>query len=145
MVLPFRHLLALSKLRHLALCLGVLTVSVLYAPVAAASPHVPGDIRDVLGLDCTPSCLLCHTVETGGAENMNGYGKSVTGVQGPGGVEYVFGVPDVTGFKSDYDKDLTSDADEIIANTDPRSPADTGICSDATYGCGAQVAPGGTP
>jgi len=145
MVLPFRHLFALSKLRHLALCLGTLTVTVLYAPVAAAIPELPGEIRDILGLDCTPSCLLCHKVEAGGEGTLNGYGESVKGVQGPGGAERVYGFPDGTGFKTDYDKDLEFDANELIDNTDPRTTAKTGICSDATYGCGAQVAPGGTP
>lgn len=146
MLLPFRHSLTLSALRRLALCLVVLGVTVLHAPVATALPEIPGDMRELMGLECTPTCLLCHTEETGGADNMNDYGLFMAekGVEGPAGFQAMFG-PDGIAFETDTDEDMVSDGDEIIANTDPRSTADTGICSDASYGCGAQVAPGGTP
>jgi MYXO-CTERM domain-containing protein len=146
MVLPVRHLLALSKIRRLSLCLVVLAVAVLHAPIAAAVETIPGNMRDVMGLECTPTCLLCHTRETGGADYLNEFGveMGLQTVQAPAGVKAVFG-PEGTAYDSDFDKDGVSDAEEIIVNTDPRSTADTGICSDATYGCGAQVAPGGTP
>ena len=147
MVLPFRHSLSFSKIRRLTPGLGVLAVTVLYAQVAAALPEIPGEMRDVMGLECTPTCLLCHTTEAGGSDNMNAFGKTMKTqtVQAPNvGVKAVFG-PEGSAWESNFDKDMYSDAAEIVNNTDPASTADTGICSDAIYGCGAQVAPGATP
>src|SRR5688500_17737166 len=103
MLLPFRHSLTLSKLRGLALGLVVLGVAVLYAPVAAAVETIPGDMREVMDLDCTPTCLLCHTEETGGKDNMNDYGKEMAenGVEGPAGFQAMFG-PGGTAYESNF-------------------------------------------
>jgi len=134
------------KLRPLAPCFAVAAVVLLQASVGAARPEFPGEMKDTMQLDCTPTCLLCHTVEEGGGENLNAYGtfvisQGITIGGGPAAV-YAEGGPAAT---NDFDMDGDFDRDEIIANSDPRTEEKVGVCSDAVYGCGAQVAPGSTP
>jgi len=136
-------------LRRLAPCLAILGLGVFGAGTAAARTEFPEEMREAMQLDCNPTCLLCHTSETGGKAYLNGYGKMLQdepfGIQGPNGVERVFGDGGEAS-KVDTDGDKTNDRQEIINNTDPRTDEDVGVCSDAIYGCGAaQVAPGATP
>ena len=146
-VAPFRHPRLAAVVRRLAPGLAAIAVTVCYTRVGAALPEVPGDMKEVMQLDCTPSCLLCHTDEDGGKEDVNAYGETVAGVAAMDGVEKVFGESGEAVTKPlDYDKDGKNDRDEIILNTDPRTLEDVSVCNDAVYGCGAaQMAPGSTP
>lgn len=130
---------ASATLRRSVLALGAL---VLHAQVAAARPEYPGRIKDTLQLDCSPTCLMCHTTMEGGTDNFNKYGESIGIAIINSGPEGVY-APDGQAATKDFDGDGVFDRDEVIANTDPGSKEPVGICSDATYGCGAQVAPGG--
>jgi len=136
--------------RILAPGVVVFGLSVFSASTAAARIEFPEEMREVMQLDCNPTCLLCHTTETGGKANLNGYGKMLKNTEGfgvhlPNGIERVFG-EDGAASMVDTDGDLTNDRQEIINNTDPRTEEEVGVCSEAIYGCGAaQVAPGATP
>lgn len=142
------------KLRCLAPCLATAVTVLLQASAGAARPEFPGEMKDTMQLDCTPACLLCHTVEEGGAENLNQYGLHTIsqGITVGGGPKAVFAESGPAAVcaegadptSCDFDSDGTSDRDEIILNTDPRTEEKVAVCSDAVYGCGAQVAPGNT-
>lgn len=138
---PRRHR---SLARSSSLWVPVLIAAILvFVPrVGHALERYPGDLKDELALGCTPTCLTCHTVLTGGAEFLNPFGAAMKsqGLSGDVGVHRVFqegGSASMT----DFDMDSVSDRQEIIDNTDPGSPDNDPICSDAVYGCGARVAP----
>lgn len=138
-VTPFRHVLPV---------LAVITAVMLQARVGAASQNFPGEIRDTLQLECTPTCLLCHKSLEGGSENLNAYGEDARENRLIQATPAGFYASDGYAATNDFDMDEAgkSDRDEIIDNTDPSSTEDLPICSEAIYGCGAaQMAPGGTP
>ena len=146
-VAPSRHPLLATVVRRLAPGLAAVAVTLCYTRVCAALPTVPEDMKEVMQLDCTPSCLLCHTDEDGGKEDVNLYGEKVAGVAAENGVEKVFGANgSIVTMNIDNDMDGMNDRDEIIQNRDPRTEEEVGVCNDAVYGCGAaQMAPGGMP
>lgn len=132
-----------AKLRRFAGSLA-LSAFVLYAQAAAARPEYPLEIKDTLQLDCAPTCLMCHTTMDGGGDNLNNYGTQ-NGIGIVNGIPAFYAVDGPASMRNtDMDKEGVMDRDEIIANTDPGSIEPVGICSDAVYGCGAQVAPGRT-
>jgi len=144
---PFRPLLASTTLQRLAICVALVAAVVLQARPGAARPDFPKEMREVMQLDCNPTCLLCHTVETGGKDSLNTYGDWTKGqgIHLGGGPSAVYG-EEGDAATDDFDMDGTPDRTEIMLNTDPRTEDEVGVCSDAVYGCGAaQVAPGGTP
>lgn len=136
-------------MRRIVPCLAVVAAAVLDPSVSAALDTVPGELKEVLQLECTPTCLLCHTDEDGGLNDLNDFGirMGVEGVNNPMvGVEGVFGANGTIVTENiDVDMDGVNDRQEIIDNTSPSTKEAVGICSDAVYGCSAQVAPGETP
>lgn len=138
-VTPFWHVLPV---------LAVVSAVTFHARESAASQNFPGEIRETLQLDCTPTCLLCHKTMEGGSENLNAYGLDAREnrliMQTPAVFYSETGYAATANF--DEDEAGKSDRQEIIDNTDPSSTEDLPICSEAIYGCGAaQMAPGGTP
>ena len=139
-----------TKVQRIVLCLAVGAGSLLAPRAGVALETIPGEMKEVMQLDCTPTCLLCHTDEDGGRDDLNDFGIQMSGlgITTPAvGVEGVFGENgSVVTQNIDVDKDGINDRTEILDNTSPNTPEEVGICSDAIYGCGAaQVAPGSTP
>ena len=126
--------------RSLQIFIGCMTLGVLSTP-AGARPEYPAEVQEGIGLDCTPSCLLCHTILEGGLEYLNPYGGSLIAAIGRKGAAQAV----LDSAQSHSDDDGIPDLEEIYANTDPSTPNKPGegdpICSAAQYGCGARIAP----
>lgn len=130
---------------------------------AAAEPEFPGVIAAHLGTDCTPQCVLCHTVPEGGARNLKkpsvkmptgttGYGLFLANIENVGGdIPNIDGLPAMldalekqpcsadTMSPCDSDGDGTSDIDELRAGTDPDQKGGLSSCDQPKYGCGASM------
>ena len=112
------------------------------APAARASDVFPGQLQEMLGLDCTPVCTTCHLTQAGGSGTMKEpFGTYVASLGYPRLVADFAGTM-AAAATHDADGDTLFDLDEISANTDPGSIENGQICADARYGCGAQIAPG---
>lgn len=141
---------AFVKVQRSVLCLALVVGTLLAPRVASALDTIPGEIKEVMQLACVPTCLLCHTDEDGGRNDLNSFGARM-GAEGITnqvvGVEGVFGeAGKIVVENIDVDGDGVNDREEILANQSPNTKEAVGICSDAIYGCGAaQMAPGGTP
>jgi len=110
---------------------------------AVASPAFPAEVQDLLGMECAPVCITCHTVPEGGS----GTAKSPFGVYlrdealifpPQGSVEHAM----MAASTHDSDGDGIFDTVELSQNSDPGSPENGPVCVDARYGCGARIAPG---
>jgi hypothetical protein len=141
---------------------SALAFAVLLAPAPAlAYETFPGAMQEKLGMQCPPSCLLCHTRIEGGKGHVKDSEDSFVGnLRRVGRAEpnrILITGDDADQFKLLLDKyatepcfpgtppcssdgDPTSDIEELRANTDPDSLR--GELPDCVqYGCGAHIAP----
>jgi hypothetical protein len=114
--------------------------------VAQASPEFPEEIQELLALDCTPACVLCHRTPEGGLNNIREpFGAYIQGLGVFLDLPAAFAAAEQDP-NGDSDMDGINDVAEIRANTNPNmadtpdNPSDP-ICAAAEYGCGARIAP----
>jgi hypothetical protein len=119
-------------------------VSLGYARPVHASSTFPPELQKALekrfaGTSyCVPVCTACHTIMTGGAENLNSFGTNMllNGLVSPATVDPALNKLLDKGL--DSDKDGKTDNEELKNLDAPGGPG--AFCSDLTYGCGARIA-----
>ncbi len=130
----------------LALAAASFALLSMAARTVAAREEFPPVLKDKLGMDCSPSCLPCHTEVPGLRANLREDGlafvllqnrvKTVASLEAaldemlkPGGKIAPPG---------DSDGDVTPDLIELAAGENPYGGADLCLLK---YGCGASIAP----
>lgn len=124
-----------TRLRPLLASAALL--SAFWATTAHAEEEFPGALADAAGMECVPTCLMCHTVNPGTAGTFTrkvGWALSMTGKLKPA-------AGDVAAFNEawkTYEAAApTGDLDNIKKGIEPESLQN--VCS-PTYGCGATFA-----
>jgi hypothetical protein len=139
---------------------SALGLALLFAPAPAlAYPTFPGAMQEQLGMECPPSCLVCHTrieggkdfvkaAETSFVQNLMFIGRqaklpitSDDPDQFKKLLEKYATEPCAAGAPPcDSDADGRSDIAELKLNQDPESVRDA-LPDCVQYGCGAHIAP----
>lgn len=137
--------------------LAPLLVLCFWSGKAAASEQFPSELRDVAGMECVPSCTVCHEVDPGVAGTATkdfAVAMYDAGLR-PGETDTVQIAYDALPEDLDSDGDGFLDKEELAPtggelSSDPNNPDSTpgdgpSICTaEILYGCGAQVASGST-
>jgi uncharacterized protein (TIGR03382 family) len=120
-------------------------------PVALASFNYPAALQAEVGVDCAPTCTVCHATADGGTGTVTqGFGVAMQGAGLTGGGDEAglrAAVAALSDDGTDSDGDGTSDVDALAAGLDPNTGAV--FCGEGavpvetpTYGC-VQHAPVG--
>ena len=146
----------------------VLALSLILPSLASASPDYPSQLRSELEMTCTPSCIICHTVNpgiSGTADQAFAVTLSDEGLKPDDTDSLRAALEAVTKSGFDSDGDGMGDIDELQygavvreggaqsgmggeangsdATRDPSVPGAGDPCTvEIGYGCGAQVAKG---
>jgi hypothetical protein len=105
--------------------------------LAHALSTFPGEVNEHLGMECFPSCQLCHTTPAGGAgtatqpfaEEMIREGLNIAD---PGSLSTALDALQAQGADADVDGDGQNDVDQLAAGENPNAdgtdfcPADGG-------------------
>ncbi len=118
---------------------------------AFASPEFPAELREVAGMDCTPACTVCHTVNPGRARTAEQpFALSMTDKDLLG--DDVLVADDVESLAAAYaalpddhdsDRDGVPDKEELESEgaSDPSvDGVGTPCAAEIKYGCGGQIA-----
>lgn len=110
---------------------------------AWATSSFPGEVQTELGMDCVPTCTLCHETNGGGTGTVIqefGIAMMDRGLTGGGDVSALLSaLGAMTADGVDSDADGTIDTDELSAGQNPNGDAD--FCAAGTeplvakYGC----------
>lgn len=123
------------------------------APMAQGKEPFPGDLARHLGAQTAPPCGVCHVNAKTGADTLITPFAWAMRARGLTGQATLLGAVDrVAADKVDSDGDGATDTDELIAGSDPNSPASTpakpGMVRDPQLGCSMPGSPqsvGGAP
>jgi hypothetical protein len=113
---------------------------------AVASPRLPGEVRQDLGLSYTPQCSLCHIRgNTGAGTEIQPFVLSAKGF-GFGGQQDTLrtALLQMADAGTDSDSDGIPDITELLQGTDPNvyGPVPFSTESDPSYGCASVGASG---
>ncbi len=133
-----------------ALALGVGVFA--WVGTVHASSDYPAVIRDSLGMECTPQCIICHKDNGGGPGNLRNTGfvraMADQGVFGrtPERIPQALQAIENTMPEIDSDGDGLGDIQELRVSRNPSEPDTTNdegdVCSnEVRYGCGARMEP----
>jgi hypothetical protein len=127
-----------SKYFHLVARIGALATVMALPAVAHAEERFPAAIQAAAGLDCAPSCLLCHTTNPGMVGTWAG--KPFGVYMATHGVTLSADTSAVATAYASYKADPANAAGvaRLAAGQDPDNGND--LCNGPTYGCGAHVA-----
>ena len=135
-----------QRLQSRIACLLAAAATLLAHGVSQASPEFPGEIQGLLGMDCPPSCGICHIDPDGGGDlTIFGGRMKITGGLVAGDTSTVW--PALATIEMarpiiDSDGDGLGDIVELRANLNPmingNEKPDEIVCP--KYGCGARVA-----
>ncbi len=134
----------MAKNKACTLAAALLASVVLLMPAASqASPEFPETIQLYLGMECAPTCLLCHRTLEGGLGTVDKpFGRAMVGAfltaDAPETVGPAIETLDVTNM-TDSDEDGVGDIQELIQSRDP-NVAGEGVLCGPQYGCGAHIA-----
>lgn len=108
------------------------------ASSASARPEYPGYVQEAVGMQCVPSCTLCHTDPAGGADKLNTQYANFYGAA----LQHDSPTYDASvALAGDTDGDGKSDFDELKAGENPTQSGSAPVCNPIEYGCGVRAAP----
>jgi hypothetical protein len=109
-----------------------------FASAAFALPSYPGIVRDDVGMDCTPPCVLCHDSPMGGIGTVNSpFGAAMRdrGLTFEDPATVTAALDAMAADAVDSDDDGVPDVDELAEGGDPNGGEAFCASPGPYYGC----------